>query len=501
MPFIVLNIDTNQPASDVVYDTPQEALHAREMYSFRTRIMAIVKPDNTAWMERERTRLEDGTYTPVPDWFQAYCRPEHFVHVANGYSLADGMIAFTESADKGQQDIQLRLTVSRYLSRYHGDQLSSDTISRIYQRFMGSNSAYTLTIEQTKEAFIYAYNRQQVRSESSLHVSCMEKDFSHLPAHPASVYYTGNRSDSLAIAYIKNPDPSCPDCERVLARAIVWPENKTFVRLYGRDESMRTALAAMLEEAGFERTDDFSGARLARIRYGDGKFVMPYIDGDAQCVDEYDDHFEITCSGGFSANEVHGYISVCRFRCDYCGDGIEDEDSTYSMQDATWCEHCYESHAIFCEYHEEAYPRDDGYGEVTITDWRGREVTQIWSQRAIDHRAFYCEHTERYFSDNDFTSIEVIVNKRGMTETWCAEACLDDYFTCPDCGNVYHTDLQSSTTNYEGEYVCIDCAEEYKTDDNDNDTPVYKLPPVTPTIHDANQHVLDWQMMHREAAE
>ena len=371
MPYMILNVELNQPVSDVVYDTAHEALLARANYTFRTRLMAVVTSDN-AWMERERSRLVDGTYTPVPAWFQQYCKPEHYVHLAQGYSLADGMIAFTENAEKGQQDIQLRLSVSRYLSRFHADDMSSQTISRIYQRFMGSSSDYTLTIEQTEEAFIYAYDRQRVTSESSSFISCMEKDFSYLPKHPAAVYCTGSKSDSLAIAYIKNPDTACASYERVLARAIVWPENKSFVRVYGRDETMRTALITMLEEAGFERTDDFSGARLARIRYDNGKYVMPYIDGDAQCVDEYDDHFEITHHGQFSATETQGYISASRYSCEQCGDGIDDEDGIRYVGGDHWCEHCADTHAIFCQYYEEYFPDTDGGNTVITLNWRGR---------------------------------------------------------------------------------------------------------------------------------
>jgi hypothetical protein len=327
----------------------------------------------------------------------------------------------------------------------------------------------------------------------------MEKDFSHLPEHPAAVYYTGNKSDSLAIAYIKNPDAACHTAERVLARAVVWPENKSFVRVYGRDEALRTVLITMLEEAGFDRADDFSGARLKRIRYDNGRYVMPYIDGDAQCIDEYDDHFEITHHGKFTANEVHGYISVSRFSCEQCGDGIDDEDGIRHVGGDHWCEHCADTHAIFCQYYDEYFPDTDGGNTVITLNWRGRVEEQAWSQRAINEHSFFCEHTERHYADNDFNSIEVIVNKRGHTETWCETwcetACQDHYFICPDCDKAYHTDFQSNTTNDDGEWVCLECAEKRKaeaeaeTEDSD-DVDTFKLPPVTPTIHDERQYTL-----------
>lgn len=61
MPYQVINVDTNEPVNNLTYDIAQDALAARGMYSFRTRIQAITNPDDNSWMERERIRLEDGT--------------------------------------------------------------------------------------------------------------------------------------------------------------------------------------------------------------------------------------------------------------------------------------------------------------------------------------------------------------------------------------------------------------------------------------------------------
>lgn len=493
MPYQVINVELDEPASDTIYDTAQEAVMARGMYSFKTRIQAVVDPNDSSWMERERIRLEDGTYTPVPSWFELYCNPDHFVHLAQGTTLSDGMLAFTENAQKGQQDLQLKLSVSRYLARFHGDNLSSDRIRDIAGKFAADT--YTLTIEQTKEAFIFAYEGQEVCSESSTYVSCMAKQTSDYgtPVHPAAVYYTGSRSDSLAIAYIRNPKND----NKILARAVVWPDRQTFVKLYGTSEDMRIVLREKLEAAGFTRDDDFSGARLRRIEVNGARFVMPYIDGDCQCVDDHGDHFEITGSGDYTATETRGYIySNSRYTCDNCGDGM-DEDDARDVQGDTWCEHCYDNHTFFCERAEETYPESYGSNEVVTTvqrrysDPTRREMTQTWSQDACDGEAFFCEHTETYYDSRYFTSVDVTVRTpRGaiITETWCAEKTREDYFTCPDCGEAYTHDFMSTTHNDDGELVCTDCAEKINTDDEYK----FKLPPTTPTINDHNQHVIDF---------
>ena len=496
MPYQVINVDTNEPVNNLTYETAQDAVAARGMYSFRTRIQAITDPNDNSWMERERTRLEDGTYTPVPSWFELYCKTEHFVHLAQGSTLSDGMLAFTENPTKGQLDLQLKLSVSKYLARYC-DWMPGDKISAIAGKFAAD--IYTLTIEQTKEAFIFAYEGQEVMSESSTYVSCMAKraDNYGTPVHPAAVYYTGSRSDSLSIAYIR--DPHNP--RRVLARALVWPDKETFVRLYGTSETMRITLREKLEAAGFTCDDDFSGARLKRIEMdGGSRFVMPYIDGDCQCVDDHGDYFEIVGSGEYTATETRGYIySSSRYTCDYCGDGMDDDDAR-DVQGATWCEHCYDLHSFFCERAQETYPNDHDNNEVVTmvqyryNDQNRQRMTQTWSQDACDGDAFYCEHTETYYDNRYFTSVDVTTrSSRGaiITETWCVEDTREDYFICPDCGEAYTHDFMSSTHNDDGEYVCTDCAAKIDSDDTD-DSYKFRLRPVSPIINDHNQHVIDF---------
>jgi formylmethanofuran dehydrogenase subunit E len=336
-----------------------------------------------------------------------------------------------------------------------------------------------------------------VCSESSTFVSCMAKQTSDYgtPVHPAAVYYTGSRSDSLAIAYIRDPR----NANKILARAVVWPSKETFVKLYGTSETMRITLREKLKAAGFTRDDDFSGARLRRIEMdGGAKFVMPYIDGDCQCVDDHGDCFEIVGGGDYGAAETRGYIySNSRYTCDNCGDGC-DEDDARDVQGDTWCEHCYENHTFFCERAEETYPDSHGSNEVvTMVQRRWNDptrsrMTQTWSEDACDGDAFFCERTETYYDSRYFNGIEVTTRTaRGatITETWCAEDAEGEYFTCPDCGEVYSNDFMSTTHNDDGELVCTGCAE--KHDDSSGEYK-FKLPPTTPTIHDHNQHVIDF---------
>jgi hypothetical protein len=416
------------------------------------------------------------------------------------------MIAFTENAEKGQNDIQLKMYVSRYLARFHGDEMTSEQISEIASRFAGS--CYELIVRQTKEAFVYAYENQDVCSESSSYTSCMAKSTSHFgtPVHPAAVYYTGDTPKSLSIAYI--PDPHNP--ARVLARSLVHTNDMHFVRVYGTDERMRSILIEKLEAAGFTRTCDFEGIRLAAISNGYvDSYVMPYIDGDINCVTlhEHDsirgNYFTIDSNGDHQATETSGHITVGnRYRCDACGDGIDDGDECI-VQEYTYCPHCRHEYTFFCEYYEETYPSDTDHHDVVVMrpNFRGdmRETTQVWSQRAINRYAFYCGRTDTYYANEDFNHIDVIVPDRytssGVSsERWCAERTSDGYFICPDCGEAFHIDL-CVIDGRTGEMLCKDCHAER------NEQPETVLKPVAVTNNDPCQHVFDWQLAQWEAAE
>jgi predicted RNA-binding Zn-ribbon protein involved in translation (DUF1610 family) len=131
-------------------------------------------------------------------------------------------------------------------------------------------------------------------------------------------------------------------------------------------------------------------------------------------------------------------------------------------------------------------------------------MTQTWSQDACDGDAFYCERSETYYDGRYFNSVDVTTrstlidvttrSSRGViiTETWCVEDTREDYFTCPDCGEAYTHDFMSTTHNYDGEPVCTDCAAKIDSETDDLDNYRFRLRPVSPTINDHNQHVIDF---------
>lgn len=499
--YVLVNAESGERMSDDIYLTAQDAEMARGLYlGVKTRIKMLV---DDSWMCREGCRLYDGTYTKLPDYLDTFTQPHHFAHVAKQDPLK---LAFTATPEKGMQDIQTVISVSTYLGRFTA--LSGDQIRDLAARYESRNTINddTLVIDYTRKAFRFAYDSQPVKSESSDHTSCMARsarsytaDFTPYPhIHPAEAYSTDQ--DGLHIAY--TTDPRHPNT--VTARAVVWPKHMHFVRVYGLEERDRIGLQSLLQSRGYTRHHSFEGAPLARIGLGcdnddtDGTFLMPYIDGDTKTVDDHPSvkRFYICDSGDYAADETSGYIEVgsggrYNSTCDHCGDRMHSDDA-HRMNGDLWCESCYENEAIYCEYYEESYPSHDGFTSVYIAryaergvdgfrrrDPSARPIEQTWCDDAAGNYAFYCDHTDRHYHAEHFTSIEVVVDRHGNTETWCMEQTTDDWFRCDECGLNYDIDLRYEHSDLLGEAViCVDChkANEAESEGRGYAVPIAPLP-------------------------
>ena len=73
-------------------------------------------PDaDASWKKREKTRMENGTYTRVLPSLEAYCKPEHFVHMSR---RNPDQLAYTRNSENGNRDVQSPISVVGYLEAY-----------------------------------------------------------------------------------------------------------------------------------------------------------------------------------------------------------------------------------------------------------------------------------------------------------------------------------------------------------------------------------------------
>lgn len=439
--FRVVYADTGAPALSIAFASATEASAIRACLA-TPRPLRIARVVDDSWRIRETHRLFRGEYTPLPtcvsqaEWFvDSDADKNHFAHRANSDS---NKIAFTESPEKGMDDKQTVVPINRYLARYFGDKLRSEDIAKISALYTAQN--YSLTIGNDAESFRFAYSGQDVKSESSLYFSCMRytKEYFGTPCHPAEAY----AGHGLAIAYIVDPN----DDKRVIARAVVWPEKMRFVRVYGEDETIRVALVDMLESRGYERADDWRGARLSVVEFG-GRIVTPYIDGEVTSLehDEDADFMTVTRHGNVDGSTTRGWTesATSRHICECCGNRAHEDDVRH-VGGELWCDSCVDSDAVFCEYEEEYFPDSESFMQVNT-----RRSIQTWRARNVERHAFYCDRTEEYYSDHDFTQIEVETGNNRI-ETWCEEESEDLFFACEKTGLAYSCeDFRSVTVETE----------------------------------------------------
>lgn len=428
--FRIIFADTGEAALSLTFASATDASAIRACLA-TARPLRIARVVNDSWRIREALRFDNGTYKPLPaiimqaEWFaNSESDKNHFAHRANSDS---NKIAFTESPEKGMDDKQTVVPINRYLARYFGDKLRSEEIAKISALY--TSPEYALTIGNDAESFRFAYSNQDVKSESSFYSSCMRysREYFGTPCHPAETYAAGD----LAIAYITSPD----DSAKVLARAVIWPDKMQFVRVYGIDETIRVALVDMLESRGFERADDWRGARIRAIEF-DGRLVVPYIDGDITSLeyDDDDDVMTVSRHGNVDGSSTRGWAhsNSGRITCEYCGDRVC-EDDTRHVGSELWCDSCFSDNAIFCEYNEEYFPDSDSFSTV-----QSRHGEQMWHDTAVNRHSFYCDRTEERYDNGYFTSIEV--NTRHGIREWCEEETGDDFFTCEKTGEAFSRD-------------------------------------------------------------
>lgn len=359
--------------SRVTEDRPHDAAAYMEVYeSVLSRY-----PDEALWLVRENIRFilyyyKRPAFVEALRSLRLYLKPDlwwHFPHV----SVNDPqLIAYTQTRDKGQRDIQTTMKVGRYLQQFYADKLSEAQIR------MMANGVKPLELRWATNASdmedVYRNGPQ----------SCMSDSFSDLYCHPCHVYdYHGQ----WRLGYLVDKLT-----DRIVARGLVNEPSKTWVRVYG-DEA--NTLADMIEAEGYTKASGWYGCRVAHIEDEEGRVIMPYIDGESRYAEVKHDssgdmYVYLSESGDAYCNRTDGYMEdPCNGGvCDACGERTDQDadDMVYSsyhgMSIGECCinsynfahtgngeqDYIHESDCIYCEddgeyYHDQYADRVLGYDE------------------------------------------------------------------------------------------------------------------------------------------
>ena len=389
------------------------------------------------WRNRENARIASGQYKR-PDYLDNLEHlTDHFLHLAE---KRPGQLAYTKSAEKGEQDIQTVISFQGYVEAFYKD--VGDATRKWIDDLRKQHEGFTLTEDglkfATTPAEIANVYTEYDRSVDQVANSCMRYRFDGHPHHPTWVYGAGD----LAVAYLEN------DEKQTTARALCWPEKKLYSRVYGG-----SLIHALLAKRGYKKSKGYygredsnigegslEGAKLLRIEHEDDSniFLVPYLD-DVGCVRDNGKHLIIDSEGGYDAQRTNGWTDDPRpeydYTCDRCDDGCDGDDmrEVYINRRRTesWCYHCAGNHSFYCE-HDENYYSDS----VTAFNVGGT----IWSEYAFEDHGFTCERTGKHYPDDE--QVEVIVDNEGATEQWSEDAFERYGWTCEQTDDKYSDSVE-----------------------------------------------------------
>ena len=432
-------------ASSNTFETRERADRYIALYFSRTDKYKVCEG---SWRDRESMRFGINEYkTPVwcneSFWYTYSARTDdHFVHISN---TDPRLLAYTVNEDKGKRDIQTQIKPGKYLKQVFGDILTEKQIA-FYAEWWAvgekpsSLTNMTLHYAKTPDEIEFVYKNGPR--------SCMAND-TEFKIHPARVYGAGD----LQLAYLKRDD-------KIMARALCWPEQKGFGRVYpnpgswyedGYDsnaeaEEGQRHLFNLLRKEGFTSVQEdrnvLDGARLLKIEIG-RDHVMPYLD-NCYRVKTAGDFFTMHYNAGDHADNTNGTLNgygdnvddddtTCCYECD----GVVDIDETYTVYDY-WsrrphydhsvCENCRDNHAFYCEGTDEHYR----YSTADSVDVNG----QTYELNYATTVAFCSDYSSEWFMNS-----EVVVLSDGSR--WSTDEFAENGETLPN-GDKVQKELEAA---------------------------------------------------------
>lgn len=277
------------------------------------------------WIWREVWRLSAGEYEELPALPHSFSRvPGHFLHRSKEDKK---LVSYTPTEKHGREDRQVRTTLGRYLTKFEERlELSDSQINDITRWWSAINTEPSLIITNDEEEICYIYQNGPN--------SCMSAD--KVRNRPYRVYAG---PDTAVAAYVAG---STVQGSMILARSVVVPEDKAYVRLYADDAAVKERFKEALEAEGYEHDlTALRGKRLALIE-DYGRVVCPYVDG-VEYGHSNGDHLVLTDDSDDELNLQYtdGYAEENGAECSDCGCRTNSDDlTTTTHNDSCVCESC-----------------------------------------------------------------------------------------------------------------------------------------------------------------
>ena len=253
-------------------------------------------------------------------------------------------IAYTRDDRKGDDNVQTRTSIGKYLSRHWPH--VPDHVRRDWGEAYGTHK---FEIWDTKEKIICGIELGPQ--------SCMKSSYGNIPFedsdnHSLCTWFAGNTDTSVPWSYhpyiVYAPeygwrmavrlDPGKPDI--VLGRGLVNVNQMAFVRTYKRGEYDHSnsgtdeRLESWLKGQGYHRASCWDdGLKLRKLSHPTDEsapFMVPYLDGSTQKVEARHDYLVIDCDGDYQCTNTDGSpednSNDAMGDCDDCGETVYESD-------------------------------------------------------------------------------------------------------------------------------------------------------------------------------
>jgi hypothetical protein len=420
--FQVIEVETSSVVAEVNSADEAKALIESFKISSHKKYRIARNKNAVDWRKREEGRLKDGTYKPLPDWWDTETRAvlakdavkDHFAHLS-----ADGCrIAYTPDAEYGVADRQRVVSVTTYLGRFY-NHLYGNEIAAIDARLQSGD--YILKTSYAPEDFERAYSKQEVCNEDSSCPSCMryDKQWFKTEVHPAYVYGAGD----LMIAWIEDKN----DPNIILGRSVVYPKAGGFVRVYGSDGKHQAILKQLLQSEGYRQINSYHGARMLKVRNDIRNkkhgvkditcYVFPYLDGESGLVRDDGEYFVIDDHNGEFESGAGGWIEIENVvTCERTGRRIIARravtviTATGAVQ--TWDEHYAVTNATYCRLSGRYYEDASDFVAVHWSYGYGGQPNAIpCHPSALEGKTFICALSGLRFSND--SEMGILVDREG----------------------------------------------------------------------------------------
>lgn len=462
----------------------------RAMRTPQNRVISLCAVLNRRrWFLREIDRTNGQMHPSIMQAWEV-CNPADEVQLVMEWphTAKDGYnIAYTRDEKYGEADRQTVTGVAKYLSR-HFPGLPPNLIRDIAARYAPGVIKEVTTMAEMLNAII------------SGPPSCMGgKDTWEDDHHPYETY-----DPALGWSMVVYKEGSI-----VTGRALV--NDKQWVRTYRRDQSNSgysqtdDRLVAWLSDNGYCKAGSWDGFKLKRIDVSSGAgFVAPYLDGDCKRVDVRTDYLTITDDGDYVCDNTDGTATEeDRRTCEDCNDRISEDDGHWVGQDegTLVCEHCCDNNYTWAlsrrgehhhirhnnvvevggNYYDEDYLSDNNIVQTNDGDYCSLDdavyIESAGEYYNLDSERVCCTYDGTWEMRDDCVVLE--------NGEYCLES---DAWCCDHTGDYYACSEHDSVTTKCGKIVHEDYADEYETDDaeDDADTGVNVSPelvtPTNPTI-------------------